>query len=724
MEIGNLFGNNQEPPKDLFLAIQIQEDLVKTALWEIQNGQPKVLNFGPVNNWADTESLLVSTDASLASALSDHQDLDVSRVIFGLPENWIKDDKISPDQAPLLKSLIEKLALKPIGFVTTTEAIIQFLKFQEGIPPTAIVLELNLSRVNLTVTRLGQIVGREEIARSEDLAKDVAEGLTRLNLQQLPARFVIINGSDSEAEQQLISYSWQDEFPFLHLPKVELPETHFSISAVAVAGGVEAARSLGLEVAPPEEITSPRNGEQPQVPTPTAPVVITDDSLSASDFGFVTQPESEPLPETPPDTLTQTPVNISSPLPRGVKPIYGAFISALRNFKFPRLSLPKVGPAIPLAIAAILLLALPATGFLAHQFFSSAQVTVFIKNSQITKAIQLSISDKPHPTLPTLNAAPDNIDLEKTDSITTTGETTVGDKAQGEVTIFNKSDTPKTLNKGTVLSTSTNLKFVLNDSVSIASRSSQVDANLVQTITPGKAVVPISASAIGADSNIGADTSLTVATYPISTLEAKANSSFKGGSSKTVQAVSKADQDKLLTQLTDSLKQEAAAKQSANSETQKVLAGSDLKITSKDFDKSVGEEATSLSLTLKAKVPLWRYQVADLNTLLTSALAADIPSGFILDPVATTISLDGVSTDKAGFVTASAQVNAHLTPNIPIDDFTKKLSGLSVAKAASLLENISGYQKAKITITPPIPYFAKFLPPSSSRIHLSITPTD
>lgn len=713
MEIGNLFGKKADTPKDLFLAIQIQEDLVKTALWEVADGQPKIIEYGPVNNWTDDESLLVATDSSLASALNGIE-ADVSRVIFGLPENWIKGDKISPDQAPILKKLIDKLELKPVGFVTTTEAIIQFLKVNEGIPPTVIVLELNLGRVNLTVTRLGQIVGREEIVRSDDLAKDVAEGLTRLNLDQLPARFLIINGSESEAEQQLVSYSWQDDFPFLHIPKVELPEPHFSIQAVAVAGGVEAARSLGLPISTED--------------SPPSPTVDTSSSLSASDFGFVTDDEEVMTPhEQEPEKVEEaqihpvppiTPISAitKKPFPFSV-PHLPQFLS---NLKLPSLRFPKLGLAAPLIIAAILLLGVPLAAFVVSRVFSSAQVTVFVNNSNLTKTIDLSISDKPHPTLPTLSATSDVITLEKTDSIPTTGEATVGEKAQGEVTIFNKSDSQKTLSKGSIIATSTNLKFILNESVSVASRSA-VEQDGGINIVYGKATVPVTASAIGSDSNIAENTTLSVATFPSSTIDAKSNSAFKGGSSKTVQAVSKTDQDKLVEKLTQALKEEASIKQSAASETEKVLAGKDLKITNKDFDKGVGEEATSLSLTLKAEVPLWRYQVSDLNTLLTSALAADIPSGFTLDPVNTTISLQEFDTDKQGVITAKAAVNAKLTPNIPIDEFTKKLSGLSVIKANSLLQTIAGYQKAKILINPPIPYLSTYLPTNPSRIHLTIS---
>ena len=47
MEITHLF-KAKEPvtPPELFLAIQIQEGLVKTAIWQVSNGKPEIVSYG------------------------------------------------------------------------------------------------------------------------------------------------------------------------------------------------------------------------------------------------------------------------------------------------------------------------------------------------------------------------------------------------------------------------------------------------------------------------------------------------------------------------------------------------------------------------------------------------------------------------------------------------------------------------------------------------------
>ena len=59
------------------------------------------------------------------------------------------------------------------------------------------------------------------------------------------------------------------------------------------------------------------------------------------------------------------------------------------------------------------------------------------------------------------------IDVSVTDSIPTTGKKVIGDKARGEIVIFNKQDKSQKINKGTLIN-SGNLKFVLSNDVQIA----------------------------------------------------------------------------------------------------------------------------------------------------------------------------------------------------------------------------------------------------------------
>ena len=93
-----------EEKKEAFFALQIGQQVVKAAVWLVEKGQVKVAAYGKPESWSKDENLLSAVDASLSSA-SEHYlsglDSEVeepSRVIFGLPADWVEDEKISPEK--------------------------------------------------------------------------------------------------------------------------------------------------------------------------------------------------------------------------------------------------------------------------------------------------------------------------------------------------------------------------------------------------------------------------------------------------------------------------------------------------------------------------------------------------------------------------------------------------------------------------------------------------
>jgi hypothetical protein len=51
-----------------------------------------------------------------------------------------------------------------------------------------------------------------------------------------------------EESQQITAYPWQERLPFKHLPKVETLPVDFSIKSIALIGGTEAVKFMGIAV--------------------------------------------------------------------------------------------------------------------------------------------------------------------------------------------------------------------------------------------------------------------------------------------------------------------------------------------------------------------------------------------------------------------------------------------------------------------------------------------
>lgn len=697
MEITNLLKQKPETgaTPEVFLAIQIQEGLIKTALWQIDSGLPQILSFGSPQTYTEPEALPEVIDVSISHCLTSSE-VEPNRVIFGVPESWFKDDQISPEYKEIITTITKQLDLKPVGLVSLTDAIITHLKEKEGIPPSVIFVEVGDTKVNIVVVRLGQVKGREEVDRSDDLAADVAEGLARIDTDQLPSRILVINGNDVELEQQLISYSWMDKFPFLHLPKVEVPDPHFSIEAVALCGGGEAARSLGLEISE----LSPPAVEEPK--TELVDGFVIDQNINEI---------SEPIVETAP---------LVTP----------AFNRPKINFKipsFPKLPTFRLPKKNFLVFIPLVLVALVTLIYLLFLFvLNSATIELKVTPYKLSKSINLAIGKSSDPSLPVLDASQQVYEIEKTDSLETTGEAVVGEKASGEVVIFNKTDTVKTLAKGTVLTTTNNLKFYLDESVDVASKSasSTIDiATGTQTINLGKATVKVSAAKIGTESNLASNTSLSVAAFPLSSLEAKVNSELTGGTARTVRAVSDADQKRLLDRVVETVKQEAAAKV-AQSTSEQAVPTSDIKFVKQTYNKGVGEEAQNLTLTLKATVTLLQYKPEELRLLLASNLSSDIPTGYQLNSDQVNISLQNVVVDKNDQVTATAIVEGKLMPVIDIQQYKQQIKGKSVASARQLFESVVGYTGANFNLGVRPPFMANRMPFAIQKITINVSASE
>ncbi len=720
MEIGNLFKPKEpETPAEKFLAIQIQEGILKTAVWQVINGHPEIINFGTVEKWIDTESLVTATDTSLSSAL-ESQTSEPDQVIFGLPDSWIKEDKINPEYGHHLKELIAKLELKPIGFVAIIEATIQQLKNREGIPPSAIFLEIHSTKVNVVVVKLGETVGKEEVGRSDDLAKDVQEGLARLNINQLPARIIIIDGQEPDVEQQLTSFPWQDDLSFLHLPKVELPDPNFSIEAVALSGGSEAAKSLGIEIVDPELTKQPSPPEN----TEEQPDFSSDNNLgfiTGQDIRKVNHPQN--IPENDPEPIFSS----SSPQPTtSPKLSLASFLSKIKKSKpiFARPTSPfaqsRPSKKLLLLIPTVFILLLVGSIF-AYSRISTATITIFVSTKELNKSIKIAIADTPQDSIPTLSATAESLELQASGSIPTSGEALVGEKATGELTFYNLTSTEKKINAGTSLITGNNRKFTLNENITIASASSETNADLQTITTPGKSTGKATASAIGADSNVDKETELTVGTYPKSSLLAKANTQFSGGTSRTVKAVSKKDQQTLLEQLSSQISEQAHEKLESSSDYQ--IISQDTKTIKQKFSHDIGEEADTLSLDLEAKANFLRFQQSNLQGLIESQLKSETEAGFSLSLDKDSLSVETPTNDSKGLITTIVTVKAKLIPEIAVDDYRRQLKGKSVETARQLLENIAGYQKLKVVINPKLPFLSNRLPANPDKIILNIEPS-
>lgn len=662
------------------LAVEISPSTVKSSIWSVINGKTQVLAVGSSVSWDDqsVDSLVMAVDHTLTDAttrLDPSGKIQPEQLIFGLPTTWVNSDKIYPDKLQLLKIVSEKLALKPVGFVVTCEAIVKFLSHTEGVPPTTILLGFWPHFLEVSLVKLGKIVGSHLIKKSDHITDDVVEGLSRFSgVDMLPSRMLLYDsGIDlEETKQLLLQHPWQapqTRLPFLHFPKVEILPSDFTVRSIALSGGTEVAQAIGL--------------------------ISSSDELGFMADTDIAQVSPPPPPPPPPDITPPS-------LPR------------------PKLTLPKIQlPLIVIIIATSIAVAM--TGlFAAYWFLPKASVTVWVTPKKIEHQFELLANTKSNSTsttIPTVPAQSQEVTVSGEKTLPTTGSKVIGDKATGTVTIYNATDSTRKFPAGTILSSPSGLRFTLDEEVSVASGSGSAVNPL-----PGKTTAKTTASKIGSDYNLSAGTEFRVGTFAVLDVVAKNEAAFSGGTSHEVQAVSKTDISQLRSELSSSLKDQASQQllQKVSPDQTIITESIDLQVISENFDHKMDDPADNLTLKTSVKATAIILSKIDLDSVVDNQIRPQIPAGFTPDSeISRTFTVK--KTDKSS-VTFTVQVTANLLPTLDRQQIIKDITGKYPLQAKDYLESLPAVAQIDILISPHLPERLTTLPRVSQNITLSVQP--
>ncbi len=691
----------KEAPAEHFFALNLSDETVRAAVWTVKEGQTQVVNLGKGAKWdgKNQESLLKAADQSLSQA-SQELKPEPNGVIFGLPDTWTEKEAINPDKKTYLKLLCEELALKPLGFVVTDTAIMAYLKIEEGTPISAILIQLSSSEINLTLVKLGKIIGSQLVGRSGDLGADVEEGLSRFDkVDALPARIILYNGGGDfeEDKQQLLSYDWEDKLPFIHFPKVESLSSEITVRAVALAGGSEVAQSLGIEV---------KTEKQSKADTAeTLGFVVGEDAAKTE-----TKPEPEPEPQPQPEP------ELPAAKPK-LKLNFAPMLTVLKKLKTVLGKLPS--SRLPVILAggfAALLIGL----FLLYWYVPKASVALYLEPQVVNQELELTLDPQASSvaagsaTLP-VQLAEKTVSGSKT--APATGTKTIGDPAKGGVTLYNKTASTKTFPSGTVFLGPEQLAFTLDEETTVASRSAEEDSEGVITITPGKADAKITASNIGPESNLASDSRLSFKQFSEDDYYAK-TSGLSGGTAREVKAVSEADRDQLETVLTNDLIDQAKneLKNSLGQDQVVIESKEKLSLADKSFSAAEGEVADELTLDGQLDYQGVVYRQAELDLLLKEAIKTKIPENFVISE------FSGLELGKVSDMTLPISYEAKLLPRLDFNEIKKNLKGRYPDKVEEYLVSLPQFVSADIQIRPNLPKALKTLPRVTKNISLEIKP--
>jgi hypothetical protein len=719
-----------------FLCLMFVNQSVQAALWKVAGEKIVTLAQSSLLTFENDEDGLIKADQALQELGSESEN--INQVVFGFDPEWVNESGLIKAKKTFIKSVTDNLSLNPVGFVVITDALVQQILSKDSMASEVLVY-LQDDIASIFLLKQGKLVEQLSVGRSADIVQDIVEGLARFAQQlsgsdaRLPAKLVLASPILSapeidNAQQQIANYDWSENHPFVQTPVVESMLSLDVLYAVVEQGGTAVAESKGLK------------GKQAHQQT--------DETLSAGaeDFGFknVSSPvekgdnfsapskeenyatsfgvpiTDDKLPETKEPMTANTPITPKSP--NGGKRKLLKFLQKINNWYSNHPHKKAIAGGAIGGVLALLALFIGWTVF-AYQ----TEISVRLAQEVITKEVVITVDPtiaNSNPEKQILKAELESVEVEGRETVDTTGVTLIGERASGEVTIFNKTTAPKEFAAGTSISTG-EVAFTLNDNVTVASASSEQSGSNQLVTTFGEETAQVTASEIGADSNMGEGTELTVDNFSTDTYSARAKETFSGGSSREVRVVSKEDQTNVLQFLKDKLIDDAAQQftdRSGNG-TYFVPTGG-FEVAEANYDIQVGEEADQLTLDLVLEVSAVKYLSEDLRPLIEEALQDDVPEGFELvdeEPDILSSPRDNEATSSS-IVILDASVETKARPPFDVQSAIDSILGLSFEEMTNNLTDRSEVEQATYSLRPRIAdWFVSKVPRDASRVNLEIT---
>jgi hypothetical protein len=718
---------------EYYWSLVLESGWVQAGIWTISDKKAEVVCYSNSLAWGDSdEDLLASVDKALSNAIDKFPEelTEPNKTVFGVPPSWVGEGTIKKEYLDRIRKICSKLSLTPSGFVVLSEAIAHEVKIDEGSPLSGIIIGVAKGKLDVTLFRLGNLIGSVNVGRSVHLIDDVVEALSRFaGGEHFPSRMILYNGEARELEdfrQELMKAEWGNypTIKFLHSPQIEIVDNNRRITAVSLAGASEIGEIDGVKKN--EAKTEKTNIEQGNVNKA--------EGLNASDVGFVIGQDVQKIEADDKNEnddeqefivrgeginekknplskvlgkLKLPKIKLTNPMNK-LKNKRGS--ASLPSAKLPRS--PKRFIYLGIAVFIIILFGLGAVWW----YVPKATVILYVSPKTIEESTYVTLdesateSDMENLIIP---AETQTVEVSGSKTLAASGTKLVGDRAKGKVTIRNGTSSGIKLGTDTDLVGPNSLKFNLEEEASVSAATSPS--------SPGNLEANIVAADIGAEYNLAKGESLTVGNYPKSEVDAVIEDDLSGGSSRQVTAVSESDLKKLSDGLTSELKQQALDKLNEQAGTSDVFVDGAVRteVLDKSYNHSAGDEADEVTLDMNVQAVGLIIAHDVVTKIGRQIFNGQVPDGFNLKDENIQANFDLIG-EKDGVWDFKVTFKANLLPEVNPDEVTGKISGKYPTQAQEYLSTISGFKRAEITIKPRFPSKLAIIPRVKNHISVEV----
>ena len=668
------FFSDNTPSRDYFFGLFLKEN---KGIGYIMTGVNKKLSlvakkeFAYTNGW---ESLTQNVDDVLFKLENDTK-CRIEKTIFFLFSHLVdsKTKEIKKLYLQKIKELTKSIEIKPIGYIECYEAVVSYLQTKEGTPLTSILIELDDTNIDIFIYKGGHKMHNYIVARTDNIIDDLHSVLNDVGKNTLlPNRVILYNSSGLvEESTKIISHKWSSNL-FVQLPRVEiLKEEHIFEGLLAVFE------------------------EQVYRSVPASQTTLTKEEPKEV-LGFMVGQD-----------VGESVVKQNTPPPSPKK--------FFRNLKIPSFT-PKGGFKKQYLWVLFAILGIGASLFLFEFYLHKATVTATFASFPIERKVTTNgVFDQAKDGFLTVQSASSSVAMK--DVKITTGKRDIGEKAKGEVTLYNFDDKDKVFSKGTIIQLDS-LKFTTDDEVKVASSTLASDASAK---LPGKSKVKVTAQDIGTESNVDKSKRFKIADLSQSIYFAMNDAFLSGGTRKAVRTVSSRDQEDLKASLLQKAKNQQKQEILKAQNKQVTLLDSlmDFQLTDIKFSKELGEEGENLSLQAKVVARYYYFDTLLIKEVLKKEVGKDIPAGYNLEDKNLAFQIVDAKKEKAGII-INLSIKAKGTKKIDVKNILTQIQGKQVSSVENLLKSEYGAKSSSVEVQPPLFFIKDMLPLFEKNTTLTI----
>lgn len=404
------------------------------------------------------------------------------------------------------------------------------------------------------------------------------------------------------------------------------------------------------------------------------------------------------------------------------------------KFNIPKIPIPFSG--MVKAVFVLLIIILAVGGFF-YTYTKNQEATVKIKvdSKPLTRSLSIRVSSTGETSLENKTLKGERISavIEGNKEKETTGEKTIGEKATGEITIFNNTDEEKEFKEGTEIiyerDDKDDLIYFLDDDITVSARTElEPDPEEPEIVSykKGETTAKVTAADIGDTYNIDKNTDLKIEDQKTSNFSAKAKEDIDGGTSEKVKVVTEEDKTTLSDELTkESYESAQNALKGKVGLKQELINGSiETSVIEQTYSHDIDEETDKLILNQKAQAFGLAYMTNDLNSMLDDLVDEFVPEGKVLSDKEREVNVEvlGNSTDSVlNSTEADIQVTlkTYVVTNIDENKLKEDLAGKAPKEVQKILGSIGDIKTYKFELSKGIPYLSR-VPNDKEKIKISI----